>query len=409
MKRAVLITLIAQLALPVQADSVSTATATVVSTTTPNAETAEAAPQPPTNDPIEQGLWWLYQWQYDKARDVFAEYAKQHPDDPAGFFYITATDWWQLAQQLDYKQPDLEAQLERDYEKAAAVARAAYERAKTKKEKALASFYWGGAEGLWGRWLVTQRVWVKAYIHGKRGARYLRRALAEDPELYDAQMGLGIYDYFTDTLGGFVGAISGLLVHGDRKRGIRELKTVIEKGKLARVEAMLFLIEIYTSEEHKPELALPMAQQLHKEFPTSPAMYLAEIMAYYTMEDWDSVKKEAQEFLDLSEKQVPYYQAKGRQTAWYCLGVAALFGDHNLDQSFDYMSKILNEGIDTSRWITFAYLRRGQIYDAKGEREQAVADYKTVLSRPAFWGSHKEARQYLEKPFKQSDHPKTSE
>src|SRR5262245_33845958 len=70
----------------------------------------------PASDPLSQGLWWLYQLQYKKAHSLFEEYSRTHPKDPAGYFYMTATDWWQLAQEFDHKLPEVEKRLETDYQ-----------------------------------------------------------------------------------------------------------------------------------------------------------------------------------------------------------------------------------------------------------------------------------------------------
>jgi tetratricopeptide (TPR) repeat protein len=268
------------------------------------------------------------------------------------------------------------------------------------KVKGLACLYSGGAQGLKGRWLVTQRQWVKAYFMGKSGHAQLKQALVYDPTLYDAYLGLGIYDYFTDTLPGVQGVLAALFIHGDRKRGLKELGWAIDKGAQSRVEAEMFLIEIYTWEEHNPAKALPIAQELHREYPYSPAMALAEIMDYYELKNWDKVAIEAQDYLEKSEQETPYFQKAGIFPARYCLGVAALFGRHDPDTCFKYMEDIVNEIGDTSsRWMTFAYLRMGQVYDLKGDRKKAVEYYNKVLERPHFWGSHHEARAGLNEPF----------
>jgi len=358
------------------------------------------ASQPPPGDSLSQGLWWLYQLQYEKARALFDDYAHSHPKDAAGYFYKTATDWWQLAQQFEFKLPKIEERLEQDYQDTVRVGKAQLENATSDHDRGLACLYWGGAEGLNGRWLVTQKEWRRAYFMGKRGNNLLHRALTYDPTLYDAYMGIGIYDYFTDTLSGVVGALAHLLIHGDRKRGLQELQTAIDKSPHARVESMIFLIEIYTSEEHTPEKALPLTQQLHQEFPTSPAMHLAEIMAYYGMKSWTNVEEESQKFLELSQQEKPWYTREGVPPALYCLGVTELWGRHDPDRAMPYMTQILNGGIDESRWVTFAYLRQGQIYDSKGDRQKALADYQAVLARPEIWGSHGEAKQYIDQPYR---------
>src|SRR6185436_15881562 len=102
--------------------------------------------------------------------------------------------WWQLAQQIDRDLPEVRANLEQDYQDTVRVAEKALESAKDDKTRAEAYLYLGGAQGLKGRWLVTQKQWLKAYRLGKSGHRMLQRALEKDPQLYDAYLGLGIYD-----------------------------------------------------------------------------------------------------------------------------------------------------------------------------------------------------------------------
>ncbi len=357
------------------------------------------AQEPPPGDGLSRGLWWLYHLKYEKAHQIFNQYCQEHPKDPSGYFYKTATDWWQLAQQFDFDLPEIEKRLEVDFEQTVAAAEDLMDSAADDKTRALAQLYWGGAEGLKGRWLVTQKQWIRAYFMGKSGAHRLRRAVQYDPTLYDAYMGLGIYDYFTDTLPGVQGVLAALFIHGDKKRGLQELQWAIDKSSHARVEAMFFLVEIYTAEEHTPEKALPITHALRREFPASPAMHLAEVMTLFTMKDWDTMTVEAQSFLEKSEQEVPWFTREGVRPALYCLGAAALWNRHDSEACLRRMNHILNMGIDSSRWVSFAYLRRGQAYDLKGEREKALEDYHRVLDRADFWGSHQEARRYVKKPF----------
>jgi len=358
---------------------------------------AAMAAEPP-QESLAQGLWWLYHARYNKADSYFDAYCKAHPKDPAGFFYKTANNWWELAQKLEYSLPDVEKRFEENYEKTIAVAEALANSAPDKKTKALAYLYWGGAEGLKGRWLVTQKVWVQAYFRGKSGNHLLRQAVELDPKLYDAYMGLGIYDYFTDTLPGVQGVLAYLFIHGDKERGLKELQWAIDKGEHARVEAMMFLIEIYMAEEKTPEKALPLATTLRKEFPQSPFMYLTQITVLYQMKKWPEMMKEAQTYLELSERETPYFTTEGIKPARYCLGVGALYGRHDLTLADAYMSQLLAT-VDENRWVTYAFLRRGQIHDLRGEREKALEDYQKVLARPDLWGSHQEAQTYTKKPF----------
>jgi predicted Zn-dependent protease len=260
--------------------------------------------------------------------------------------------------------------------------------------------YWGGAQGLKGRWLVTQKAWMNAYSAGKEGHRHLEKALKLDPALHDADLGLGIYDYYTAVLPGFMGALSKMIMHGDRKRGLQELETAIHKGPHSRVEAMVFLIEIYANEEHQPAKALPLAHQLRQEFPQSAAMQTSEILVLNQLHRWSDAEKEAQDMLDKAMQKKNYYTEKDADIGRYLVGLAALMGDHDLKKCRAMLNPLIEKADHSpSRWITFALLRRGQSYDADHDRAKAKADYERVLARPDVWDSHAEATRFLAKAF----------
>jgi len=350
-------------------------------------------------NPISRGLWWLYQPRYAEARASFDAYIRAHPRDPEGYFYRTAVDWWQIAQNYELNQPELERRLHDDYQTTVRIAGDLRAHGHDRRTEARSYLYEGGAEGLWGRWLVTRGEWVKAYHAGKSGAQHLRRALALNPSLYDADLGLGIYDYYTDTLSGVQRVLSKLLIHGNRRRGLRELRTALDRGQHSRVEAMLFLIEIYSSHEHQPMKALAIARQLHSDFPQSPAMHLAEIQALYDAHQWATLAVASQRFMDRCERNEPYYSNAGIPEGRYYRGLADLWGQRRVNSCIALMTSVIATAAPASRWATFAHLRRGQAYDVERRRSDAMADYRIVLSRPDVWGSQAEANAYLHTPF----------
>src|SRR5688572_25840878 len=136
---------------------------------------------PLKNDLLGEGLWWLYHARYNKAHEMFDHYVQAHPEDPAGYFYKTATDWWELAQELDYHLPEIEQRFEENYRKTIETAKKVADSTSDKKIKARAYLYLGGAEGLKGRWLVLKKEWIKAYFRGQSGHRYLKQAVSLDP------------------------------------------------------------------------------------------------------------------------------------------------------------------------------------------------------------------------------------
>jgi len=356
-------------------------------------------PEPPHTDPLSQGMWRLYHIQYDQARKAFAQYSEAHPREPAGYFYQTATDWWQLAQNFEIRQPEVIRRFEYDSEQTIRVAET-LEKSKKADDRARALLYEGGAWGLRGRFEVTQRHWLDAYRAGKRGRGCLKKALDLDPQLDDAYLGLGIYDYYADTLRGVQAVLSALLMHGDRKRGIEEIERAKNNGKHARVEAMLFLIDIYASWEKQPGKAVALARELYRDYPQSPAMHLAVISTLAAAAKWESMSEESAAFLDACRKGTPFYGPAQLPAALYYTGLGALHLEHP-DLCIERMNDVLKmkDIPSESRWMTFAYLRRGQAYDIQGKRAQALADYKRVLARPDVWDSYKEASSCVKTPW----------
>lgn len=368
-------------------------------------------PQPPATDPLALGLWWLYHSQFEKSYAAFDAYTNAHPQDPAGFFYKSAVSWWHLAQDLEYDLPEVRARFDQDLDRTIALAQARLHDARDSKSRAQALLYQGGAEGLRGRWLVTQREWISAYFAGKRGYGHLREAVKLDPELYDAYLGLGIYDYFTDTLGGVQAVLAALFIRGDKERGLQQLRVAVEKAPHARIEALFFLVEILAFEENQPVQALPLTRQLREELPLSPAAHLAEITTlfnhalYNDPAQWETVLKESEDFLRRSEQETPWHKKDGIWPALYCIGNAHLYGRGSLEDAERYFAQILRDSPQESRWRSFSLIRMGQIADLRGQRKTAIDGYRQVLARPEFWGSHHEARLYLKKPFTRDVRP----
>lgn len=362
-----------------------------------------AASVPPYDHDIHQGLRWLYHSQYDQARAIFAQVSRRYPEDPAGDFFLAATDWWQLAENLDHPPSQIEALLEEHCARTIQRAQATLKAATEVETLAQTYFYMGGAYGFKGRWAVTQGHWLSAYRSGKRGVHFLRLALDYDPELYDAYLGLGIYDYYTDVLPRLQRVLARLFIRGDRQRGLEELHLAKERGRYATVEATLFLIEIYTEREQTPEHALPLAQQLRQEFPESPAMHFALMMALFHQKDWTGLREEANGYLRRIQAQDPYYTAKGMAPALYCLAMSYLRGEKDLDRAHAMLTQIIETSPEPSRWVTFAHLRRGQIADLQGKRELAKENYRDVLDRQDVGESYRYAKEYLKRPCDWND------
>src|SRR5689334_1127064 len=101
-------------------------------------------------------------------------------------------------------------------------------------------------DGLHDRDLPTARA-------GKKMRSLLLQAVAADPSLTDAYLGLGIYNYFVDTLSSIVKFLSVFigLPGGSRTEGLRQMELCAQKGELAKAEAKFYLAKDYSRNMEK--------------------------------------------------------------------------------------------------------------------------------------------------------------
>ena len=373
------------------------------------------------------GMHYMYELQFDKAREQFTGLNITHPDYPAGDLAMACLLWWQYSQ--DYDIPKKQAKATSDefegYANAAIDKSKTY--LKTHHDDAGAYFAMGTAYGMLGRWYAVDRHWWKAYTHGTKARKYLRKALDLNPQIYDAYAGLGIFDYYADAVPGVLKLPALFLIHGDKKRGMEELAIAAQKGRFFTTEANLFKIAILIQFEHDSKTAIQMAQDLRASDPVNVFFRFTEFVTRFNANDWDGTISEGLKFIadlaaasanPLSTPAATQEQvALSTTTAQPAIMPQSLPG-MNRQQALIYLAvgdayvmkdnytaalEMFTSGIHTpypeKGWITYCYLRRGQTYELMGSRDMALADYKTAAGREDFWSTLDDAERGLKKPY----------
>lgn len=155
--------------------------------------------------------------------------------------------------------------LVRRFEEASAEAlRAAGQRA-LDAPGAWAEFYLGGALGARGLVRLYHRHYLDSYHDGKAAAGHLREALRLDPGLEAAWLGRGQYEYYCGTFSGLLRWV--LRLHGDIGTGIAYLKRCGAGSSYAALVARVTLARILSSEQVRPQEALPYVREARDRFP----------------------------------------------------------------------------------------------------------------------------------------------
>ncbi len=119
------------------------------------------------------------------------------------------------------------------------------------------NFYLGTVYGYLSRVYGMRQEYWNAFWAAKDCVSYLESVLEDDPEYYDAYMGLAVIEYYTGArLTGIMDTIAWLVgMSGDRLLGMQYFHNAFEKGSLFNIEAHFALATLYRFLEQDLEKA----------------------------------------------------------------------------------------------------------------------------------------------------------
>jgi tetratricopeptide (TPR) repeat protein len=215
-----------------------------------------------------------------------ARQLQQHlPEHPLGYLLEAEALWWKIwCSSAEYKygmtMPRHREKIASDQQYLDLTAKAlslADAQLKT-HESAEMYFYAGMAEALAVRLYGIRGDMRYGARAGVRAREDFLRALALDPSLADADMGLGLYEYYVDTLSSaarvlrFFMGIPG----GSKEDGIRKLQRAIAEGELTSADARFYLAINLHNYDQRYEEALQVIIPLVQRYPENPLFLLAE-------------------------------------------------------------------------------------------------------------------------------------
>jgi len=130
-----------------------------------------------------------------------------------------------------------------------------------------------------GRFEILLGDYVAAYFDGKKAVKYMKKTLEMNPQIYDAYLGLGLYEYYAGTLPLLFGFLGFLVKEGDAHLGLEYLYLSKEYGLFARETSTLSLISIYLDEKspfYNKERAKKLIEDFKSEYPNYPDFQIKE-------------------------------------------------------------------------------------------------------------------------------------
>lgn len=371
---------------------------------TPAGAAFESALSPEMHRHVQAGLDAIYTMDFSAAEAQARKLIELKPEHPQGSFALASVAWTRYVYDTEESDPSLIDPYEKKTWEAVAVAESWL---KAHPDDPEAMMLMGSAYGLSSRLLVMRREWLKAYWNGRKAVGLLRDTVKLAPDYWDAYLGIGMYDYYTDVYQQVVRVLAKILFGGSRLRGIETLKQVADKGRYSKYAAQLLLVEIYNMDQFgakDPPTALAIMKEIRKVYPQSPMLHAAEIVSLYECGRLEEALAGARFFLKAVKdgKYRPIDQAKGS----VMLGTI-LWAQGKHDQAlaaFETASGVRHKE-KLTRWAVWALTRAGQLEDVKGRRAQALALYKASAAEPDLWGMRFVSKAGLSRPFRRDASP----
>src|SRR5580700_11393707 len=234
-------------------------------------------------DAAREGLDLLYGGRPGDAVADFRQVQAAEPGSPLGYILEAEARWWQIyceACQIKWntidawERPRMAA--DESYlalaEKVTSLAEARIAQGDSPEMRLYAGIGWGLRArllGLRGDRRATARAGVNARTH-------LLRCLQLDPEMADAYTGLGLYNYYVDTLSTMARVLRFFMgiPGGSKTEGIRQLEIAMEKGDLTRIEARFTLAKNLRTYDQAYTRSLEVFTPLVEKFPGNPVFEL---------------------------------------------------------------------------------------------------------------------------------------
>ena len=329
------------------------------------------------------GIDGIYRMDFDAADAAASAAMALDPAYPHAYLGAAATDFIRYL----YGPTQADDRLVKSFEKKTEIAIGVAEAwLKKHPNDAEALLVLGSGYGIRARLALERHQYLKGYTNGSSSMKYIRASIKADPEIYDSYLGLGMFDYYVDTIPRFAGWLAKIMLGGSRERGLKELRLAAEKGHFARTAAQLILVEIDTQDEfgaRNPPDAVKLMAGIREKYPDSSMLHSAHVVALYEAGQYEEGLREAREYL--ARVQSGRYHAAAMPTARAMTGIL-LWAMGRKEEALAEFRAGAADPSPLSSWTILDRARAGQVLDALGRREEALAAYKSAYAADQ-WGN----------------------
>ncbi len=372
------------------------------------------------------GIEALYNLDYDKAQKDFKEIIRLYPNHPAGPQLMAARIWIKTLYESRRLQSSLyssesfyssgddkvDPKVVAEFRNLTREAKRLSEVRLKQNPKDVEALYWlGSTEGLKASFEeAVERRHFAALKDGNDSVDHHRDVLKLDPEFIDVGITIGLYEYVVGSLPLPIKVVAGVTgFRGSKKKGLALVERVAKEGKWASDDAKTLLIVLYTREKRYPEV-LANARELTAKYPRNYLFRLEAAGALVAqaeverkaknVEAAEKAEREAFATFDelLRDRSVKETVSRVLDLVHFKYGEVLLTAGEGERAAREFIAATKTERAEAAL-VTMAHLYAARAFDLAGKRNDALSQYREVLTRPDIYAAHDEARKGLKEPF----------
>jgi tetratricopeptide (TPR) repeat protein len=375
----------------------------------------------------KSGVEALYNLDYEQAQKDFKEIVRLYPTHPAGPQLLAARVWIKTLYESRRLQSSLyssesfyssgddkvDPKIITEFRNLTREAKRLADARLKQNPKDIEALYWLGAEeGLKASFEeAVERRHYAALRDGNDSVEHHREVLRIDPNFVDVGITIGLYEYAVGSLPLPIKVVAGVTgFRGSKKKGLATIERVATEGNWARDDARTLLIVLYTREKRFTDV-LAHARELSSKYPRNYLFRLEAADALVSQAEVErknknvaaAVKAEREAFATfedlLHDKSVRDTVTRALDLVHFKYGEVLLTAGEGDHAAREFLAATKVAGAEPTL-VTMAHLYAARAFDLAGKREDALSQYREVLTRPDIYAAHEEAKKGLRQPFK---------
>ena len=315
-----------------------------------------------------RGIDRLYDMKIDEASATFDSVRRMAPGDPRGYFFGSMVHFWLYT--LTREEKEYRAFLDRSDD----VITVCENLVDRNPDDAVARFYLGGIYGYRGLAHQANNSMFKAVTEGRKGYMELKEAVRLRSDLYDAQMGFGLFTYLVARVPKSLSWVLSLVgFSGDAEAGLAMVRNAARYGVYTRTEARFFLSQFLFSEQ-KGDEALAILDTLIMRYPDN-ALFLV------TSATWQSRLGNPRAALRAAEAAVTVNARNrvhvGEEFIYSTLG-AIYYALNDFERARTNLALYIRQVPSEDYLTNWTLYRLGVSEDLCGDRSAAIAAYRRM-------------------------------